>query len=115
VHELSIALNIVEIAAEESERRGGAKIVAVHLRLGQLSGVVKEALMPAYELATEGTRMAGSRLVVEESPVVIFCPKCNDERPVVSIQQMCCRACGTPSSRLVGGRELEVVALEILE
>ena len=67
MHELSIALSILDFAAEEAERRGG-RVVAVHLRLGPLSGVVKEALLSAYELAREGTPLAAAALVVEEVP-----------------------------------------------
>ena len=44
MHELSIAMSIIELAQEESERRG-VHVSAVHLKLGALSGVVKEALL----------------------------------------------------------------------
>ncbi len=60
MHELSIALSIVEGAEEEVERQGGGRVYAVHLRLGPLSGVVKEALLFSYELACEGTSLEGS-------------------------------------------------------
>ncbi len=67
MHELSIATAIVDMAEEEAERRD-ATIAAVYLRLGGLSGVAREALEPAFELAAEGTRLAGARLVIEEVP-----------------------------------------------
>ena len=75
MHELSIAMSIVELAEEEAERRG-VQVDAVHLKLGALSGVVKEALLSCYEMACENTPLQGSRLVVEEVPVVIFCSSC---------------------------------------
>ena len=112
MHELSIAMSIVEMAEEEAERRGGAG-PAVHLKLGLLSGVVKDALLSSYELACEGTPLAGSRLVIEEIPVEVFCPACEAPRPLPSMQWFCCPECGTPASEVVQGRELEVVALEI--
>ena len=115
MHELSIAMSIVELAQEESEQRSGATVSAVHLRLGALSGVVKQALLSAYEMACEDTPLQGSRLVVEEVPVVIVCPRCQVERPLSSVQLLCCSECGTPASKIVQGRELEVVALEIQE
>jgi len=114
MHELSIAMSIVELAEEEAERRG-AQIEAVHLKLGALSGVVREALLSCYEMACEGTVLQGSRLVVEDVPVVIFCSKCRAERSLSSMQLFCCPDCGTPSSEIVHGKELEVVALEIQE
>lgn len=67
MHELSIAVSIVEGVEEELRERGDPKLHAVHLQLGSLSGVVKEALLFAYDAACEGTPLAGSRLVILES------------------------------------------------
>ena len=113
MHELSIALSIVDAAAEEAERQGGGRVVAVHQRLGPLSGVVKEALTSAFELAREGSPLPDCELVVEEVAVVAYCPACAAERPVASVRRMTCPDCGAPMPDVVRGRELEVVALEI--
>jgi hydrogenase nickel incorporation protein HypA/HybF len=119
VHELSIACSIIDLAAEESEQRGGVAVRAVHVRLGRLSGVVKSALLSAFELAREDSPLAAARLVVEETPIVIHCPTCEIEttfdspRSFESQAAFCCSRCGTPSSDLRSGRELEVTALEI--
>ena len=115
MHELSIAMSIVEMAEEEIARRGNVQITAVHLKLGTLSGVVADALRSSFEMACEGTSLQGSRLVIEAVPVVLFCPTCKAERPVSSAHLFCCAECGTPSSEIVRGKELEVVALEIEE
>jgi hydrogenase nickel incorporation protein HypA/HybF len=115
MHELSIAISIVELAEQEIERRASAQITAVHLRLGALSGVVKEALVSCYEMACEDTPLKGSRLVIEEVPVMVFCPRCLAQRPVSSVQLFCCAECGMATSEIVQGQELEVVALEIEE
>ena len=64
MHELSIAMSIVDLAQEEADRRGGVQIKAVHLRLGLLSGVVKDALLSSYEMACADTCLEGSHLVV---------------------------------------------------
>ena len=115
MHELSIAMSIVELAQEESERRGGVQIKAVHLRLGLLSGVVKEALLSSYEMACFQTPLEGSQLKIEEIPVRVNCPHCHAVRPVASLQWMCCTDCGTPSADIAEGRELMVTALEIIQ
>ncbi|MGC1371964.1 MAG: hydrogenase maturation nickel metallochaperone HypA [Candidatus Sulfotelmatobacter sp.] len=114
MHELSIAMSIVELAEEEAEKRG-VQIEAVHLKLGALSGVVREALLSCYEMACEGTTAQGSRLVIEDVPVIIFCATCNTQRTLSSVQLFSCPECGTPSWEVVQGKELEVVALEITE
>ncbi len=115
MHELSIAMSIVEMAEEEAAQRGGVHISAVHLKLGALSGVVKEALLSSFEMACEDTPLKGARLIVEEVPVVVFCPNCQIRRPLSSVQLFCCPECGMPTSEVVQGKEIEVVALEIEE
>jgi hydrogenase nickel incorporation protein HypA/HybF len=66
MHELSIALSMIEMASEEADRHGAARVTALHLKLGHLSGVVKEALTFSYEIACQGTVLEGSQLVIEE-------------------------------------------------
>ncbi|MGH9839779.1 MAG: hydrogenase maturation nickel metallochaperone HypA [Blastocatellia bacterium] len=113
MHELSIAMSMVEMATEESARRGGAQVTALHFKLGQLSGVVKEALLFSWQVACEGTPLAGSRLMIEDVPVAVYCPACRAERMLASIQHFFCPVCGAATPEVVRGRELEVVALEI--
>lgn len=115
MHELSIAMSIVEVAAAEAERHGAVQVTAVHLRWGPLSGVVKEALLSAFELAREGSPLERSGLVIEDVPILAYCPQCRSDCSVESIQQLCCRTCGTPTPHVVSGRELEITALEIAD
>jgi hydrogenase nickel incorporation protein HypA/HybF len=114
MHELSIAMSIVELAEEEASERG-VNISAVHLKLGPLSGVVKSALLSAYEMACEQTALAGSQLIIEEVPIVVHCPKCEASRTLASMQWFCCPECGNPVSDVLHGRELLVTALEVRE
>lgn len=112
MHELGIALSILEGAAEEIERQGGGQVCAVHLRLGPLSGVVPEALMFSYQLASEGTPLEGSALVIKDVPIRVFCETCNAEREPVSNQRLHCATCHGEECRVVSGDELELAALE---
>ena len=115
MHELSIAMSIVEGASLEASRRGNVQIHAVHLKLGALSGVVKEALLFSYDIASQGTTLEGSKLVIEEVPAVVYCSQCDSEKTLPSIQRFCCPTCGTLTADLVSGRQLELVGLEISE
>jgi hydrogenase nickel incorporation protein HypA/HybF len=113
MHELSIALAILDLAEEEAGALAGGRVVAVHLKLGALSGVDREALLSAYGLAREQSPLSGAELVIEEVPVRAWCPSCGAERGVASPWELNCSVCGTPAERVVAGRELEVVALEV--
>jgi len=113
MHELSIAMNIVDIAREEAELRGAPGVDVVYLKLGPLSGVVKEALLFSYEIACQHTPLEGSKLLIEEVPIIANCPVCQERRYVQSIQSLCCAECGTPTPEILEGRELMVTALEL--
>jgi hydrogenase nickel incorporation protein HypA/HybF len=113
MHELSIAMSLIELVREESTARQLSKIRRVHLKLGALSGVVKTALVGAYEIAREGSVLAGAELVIEEAPIVIYCPSCCGESTADSAQYLCCCRCGTLAAEIMSGRELELTALEV--
>jgi hydrogenase nickel incorporation protein HypA/HybF len=114
MHELSIALSILDIASEESERLGVVPC-AIHVKLGPLAGVVKEALVSAFALSTEGSSWEATELVIDEVPIMGWCDRCEADRPVASIQEFTCQECGQPVERITGGQELELTGLETFE
>lgn len=115
MHELSIALDLIDTAEQEAERLGAARIIAIRLRVGALSGVVPSALRGAYELAREGTVLKKAKLIVDEVPIEIYCTRCGDRRGVVSLQALRCNECGTPADDVLRGRELELCGFDIEE
>lgn len=113
MHELSIAMAMIDEIIEQSESRGGLDVEVVNLRLGAFSGVDKDALLFAYDLACEGTPLEGSRLLIETIPLVVYCPNCKRKRAPVSAYQLCCPDCLVPTPDIVTGREIEVASLEV--
>ena len=113
MHELSIAVSLVELACEQAERLGNVRVDALHLRLGSLAGVVEEALLFSFELAAQGTAIEGARLAIEHVPLTVLCPRCGEERAPPSVQHLRCPTCDTPTPEIVRGRELELFALEV--
>lgn len=113
MHELSIALGIVDGVLEEADRHDGALVEAVHVRLGRLSGVDKEALLFSYRVATQDTPLADSHLEIEEVDVVILCPACETESRVTDLPLLACRNCGNIGGQVLRGEELEISRLEL--
>lgn len=112
MHELSIAMSIVDSALEEAERRD-VTVDAVHLEVGPLSGVVADALLFSYEIACSGTVLEGSKLVIREVPIEVYCPACESSRILNSMQWFCCPQCGSPTPDVIHGKELAITALEV--
>lgn len=113
MHELSIALSLVDGVLAEVKRQGDVHVEAVHLKLGVFSGVDKNALEFSYGIACEDTPLQGSRLIIEEVPILMLCPTCGGERTLPSAQQLCCPDCQTPAKEILHGQELEITALEV--
>jgi len=60
------ALTLVDLAAEEARRLGRSRVAALHVQIGADSGVAVEALRFSFDLAADGTAIAGARLEVEQ-------------------------------------------------
>ncbi|MGA3135926.1 MAG: hydrogenase maturation nickel metallochaperone HypA [Terracidiphilus sp.] len=119
MHELSIIASIVDTVTETlaalPDTSKGARVVEVRLHVGALASVVEDSLQFCYGIATEGTALEGSRLVVNVLPVVMHCEKCDEDVEIEGVQSFRCPKCGEPCTDLRQGRELEIEAIEIDE
>ena len=113
MHELSIAYSVVEIASESARQAGARRVNAVYLRLGALCGVARGALEFSYEIAAAGTLLEGSTLVIRELPARVYCPACQREGDLESVQHFLCPHCGAVTGDLRQGREMDVEAIEV--
>lgn len=113
MHELSIALDLIEVASAEMARLGPVHVRSVRLRLGPLSGVVKEALLFSFDVAVAGTPLDGAQLQIDVVPVAVWCDSCEAERDLVDLARRRCPTCQSPAARVIRGDELELVGLEI--
>ena len=113
MHELSIAQELVDLAAEQLEAAGARRASAVYVCIGARSGVVPAALRSAFAVAAAGTSLRGARLVIEEAQPQIRCAPCNAVRELTSSYRGRCEVCGSTGVQLVGGDQLEFSAIEI--
>ena len=106
-------MSLAEGAEEELARQGGGRVCALHLRIGRLAGVVKEALSFSWEVAIQGTALEGAELVIEDVPVRVRCADCGVETSPASAQCFYCGQCGGAHCRVVSGDEMELTAMEV--
>ena len=115
MHELSIVSSIVDTVTESAAVYPGARVVEVRLRVGALASVVEDSLQFCYGIATEGTALEGSRLVVKVLPVVMHFVPCGEDVALEGVQSFRSPMCGPLCFVLRQGRELEIEAIEIEE
>ena len=116
MHELSIAMSLVDLVEDAVADAGAIGDVAVvTVRVGAFSGVVAEALEFAWGSASEGTRCEGSRLEIERTPGRVRCPGCGGESELEFPPVFVCLHCGCPTAEVISGRELDLLRLEVHE
>lgn len=118
MHELSIAATVVESAEGVARELGADRVECVTLRVGELAGVVADALRFSFGLVAEGTPLDGAELVIEEVPARARCGGdggCGGEFPVGSPPALWCPRCERPAVELLAGRELELAEVRVAE
>jgi len=113
MHEFSIMESALATAAQKTRAVGATQIHRLKLRVGQLSGVVPEALRFAFDALKTGSPVAAAaELEIEEVPAVGWCADCATEFAAADLQYECPR-CHRPTGELRRGKEMELAALEI--
>ncbi len=113
LHEITVALSLLEGVETTAREQGIDRVSAVHVRIGALSGIVRDALLFSWDAVTAETICEGSQLRLEEIPLVVYCERCLGERAPRPGSGLLCPECETVSPRVVRGREMELVAMEV--
>ncbi len=108
MHELAIAESVVDAV---TQRLPAAKVTCVRLEIGALSGVVPDSIRFCFDLATEGTGLAGARLEITEPPARCRCRACGAEFQPDSPIVLC--PCGSPDVAVLAGEELKIVSVQV--
>ena len=109
MHELSVCQGLLrQLEPLAAEHQGLLERVVV--RIGPLSGVEPQLLQQAYPIARQDTVASQAELVIEKTALRVSCKQC-DEESEVSMNNLCCRHCGSQQTQLISGDELLLVSI----
>ncbi|MFJ5547669.1 hydrogenase maturation nickel metallochaperone HypA [Streptomyces sp. NPDC093225] len=112
MHEMSIAMAVVAQVEEAAHAAGARAVSEVRLQVGELAGVVPDALAFCFELACADTVLAGAALVAEPVPARAHCRPCAADWDVGMPPDLCCPDCGSAAgTELRTGRELQIAGV----
>jgi hydrogenase nickel incorporation protein HypA/HybF len=112
MHEISIAISIVEIAEAHARRQGAGSIQLVKLRLGEFTTIVQEALEFAFQIARQDTLAAHAAIEIEIVPMIVRCLSCGViPNPLRGIL-LSCPHCGLPLE-IVAGEDIQLEYIEV--
>jgi hydrogenase nickel incorporation protein HypA/HybF len=112
MHELSIAQEVLDRVARELQRCPGARPRAVGLKVGEISGVDRDALTFGFQSLVKDTRWEQLALQIEYCPRRHRCPKCGSEFDVRNFETACI-GCGNVMTQMVSGDELDLSYIEV--
>jgi hydrogenase nickel incorporation protein HypA/HybF len=112
MHEVSLMQDTLVLACQHAKQAGGTQIHRLHMRIGELSGVVSDALEFAFDVVARGTMAEGAALSIERVPLRCYCESCRRE---FEPADYCCECpdCRLPSADIRAGREMELTSLEV--
>jgi hydrogenase nickel incorporation protein HypA/HybF len=111
MHELSIAMSIVEIAEENARNANTTVINEIELDVGTQSGIVLEALEFAMQSAVIGTMLEKANVKINTIRARAVCAECQNEFSVDEIFAPCPK-CGNPFCEIIQGKELKVKSIK---
>ncbi len=115
MHEMGIALRIVEIATDALPvDLGSARVAKVNIKIGKLAAVVPESLRFCFDVAIKDTPLKDAILVIEEVPVVASCKDCHAQW-TIDEPVFVCKICQSGSLEILSGRELDIESIEVVE
>jgi hydrogenase nickel incorporation protein HypA/HybF len=112
MHELSIAGALVDQVREHAARNGAERVTRINIRMGALSGIAK-ALHFCFPSAARGTLCENAILHIEEVPLTVFCSHCREVKTPAALYNFRCPDCGRPTPKVLTGREMQLVSIEL--
>jgi hydrogenase nickel incorporation protein HypA/HybF len=114
MHELSIAVSILDAVEAQAVRRPEARFSKVGLRIGELSGIDVDALNFSWQAITIDTDFQKTELEVEFCPRKHRCGHCGQEFEVHDYETDC-PGCKNMATTCISGEELDIAFMEVEE
>jgi len=112
MHELSIALSIVDLAEKQARQNHAEEIEELELEIGSLAGVEIQTLMFALESTVKGTLLEHARIVRND---IRGEGRCGDCRTVFEMSRLIepCPRCGSYFVNIIKGKELRIKSIVV--
>lgn len=112
MHEFAICRSLLDEVEAIAGRHSARAVPLIRLQIGPLAGVEPALLQRAFSLACAGTRAEGGELIIEVTPVRVFCAAC-DQTFEAAVNRLACPACAGTETRVVGGDEMVLASVEL--
>lgn len=112
MHEMSLAMNIIDLASSRAREAGADHVRGVELEVGSMAGVMVDSLRFCFEAASRNTPAEGAALTIQTIEASGQCTACSACFPVHTMTDGC-PECGEMLVHISGGRELKIISITI--
>ena len=112
MHELSIVMNIVDIANDYLKKANAKKILEIELEIGTLSGVDFAALDFALEVGVQDSIISNSKKIINKIQAKAQCLECQHKFEIDSYYYHC-PECNGFRFDILQGKELRVKSITV--
>ncbi len=110
MHELSLAMEVVEMSQREADKNGVSIIHEILIEVGDLSGIEADVFQSALEMVVKDTLLENSLVRLTRNPGKGKCSACNLEFEMKNRLDGCPK-CGCLPSEVSGGQEFKVLSI----
>ena len=112
MHEMSIALNIIDIVREEALRAEAKSVNIIEVEIGSISGVEIPALEFAFETAVKDTPLEKTQFKIIHVQAIAQCKECNSTYPLSTFFEPC-PTCSALKINIICGKELQIKSINV--
>jgi hydrogenase nickel incorporation protein HypA/HybF len=114
MHEVSIALGMIDEISKIAQKNNAKKINSIHLNIGRMSGIVTDSLEFAFEaLKPDYPLFSSATIFIQEVPLVYECNSCKKRFKTDDIYFPSCPACNSYYLNMLSGEEMNIGSLEV--
>jgi hydrogenase nickel incorporation protein HypA/HybF len=110
MHELSLALEVIELASREAEKNDVSTILEMEIEIGDLSGVEAETFQSALEMVVKNTLLENTHIHINRTPATGKCSDCNKVFEM-NERMATCPVCNSFPNEISGGTDFRVVSI----
>jgi len=116
LHELPFAKSIFKSVIHKAEANEAKAVTLVVIEVGVLRDFVPEIVQKYWTYVTKGSIAEHSVIEMREIPATVECKDCQQiyEIDVHHLIAAHCPRCGCQTGRMLTGRELKIIGIEIL-
>ncbi len=107
MHEMSLAINIVEIACQTAKKNSAGKITSIEVEVGKLAGVLEDSLSFCFQAARHKTLAENAKLEIFSIPGKGHCTTCNHTFETDTFFTLCPKCQGL-AVEILQGKDLKI-------